>query len=290
VPEQTTEVPEATRGEAFEAALDRIRRENAAGKSLGIIEVISLTLDATFTITIAPLREELEEAKQAKANVWKYAERVERRARAAEYVMREGLGFGPERDFKEAFAEIEARADSAERRLEESQKLVVALEERWGLRRREADDLRRRLEDEKRLRRAFAKQRDEAHAKLAKVTRALGPEGAAADVGAARLALATLQDSQVDGEGEKPERKIAGDDLRSRLLEEIGKARQGVVSGTGWTGDLIGSLQDPDHAKADLAERRMVHGVTVVPLADVEAAIDAVLPRHPESTEGGERS
>jgi hypothetical protein len=75
-------------------------------------------------------------------------------------------------------------------------------------------------------------------------------------------------------------------EVRERLLDALEKARQGHVRPGCVNGDLFGNLHDKDHAKADLAERRVISGVQVVALADVNAAIDAALdtpaPSEPE--------
>ena len=69
------------------------------------------------------------------------------------------------------------------------------------------------------------------------------------------------------------------DQFRQELILWLGSARQACVRPTSVEGDLFGNVHDPDHAEAERAERRAIHGVQVVAIADVEAALKRILER-----------
>ena len=203
MPDQTTEVPEAAiqavERSRWERERKRERRPRVPFDERPPCQHPSEDhsredLEAAAPILTAPLREELEEAK---ANL-----------RASEDdLARVTENLGTLNDARKA--EI-TRADSAERRLEESQKLVVALEDRWGIRRKEADDLRGRLEEAREALMRLALHYEEVAEKARKdgkdELRAHGENieqrtirgesrGIAEKL---RCAVATLQDSQVE--------------------------------------------------------------------------------------------
>lgn len=79
--------------------------------------------------------------------------------------------------------------------------------------------------------------------------------------------------------------RLTIDEARNRMLDAADGARQALLRPSSIEGDLFGDLHDPDHRKADLAERRITQGVQVLALEDFNAALDQAFP---EQVGGGQ--
>lgn len=76
----------------------------------------------------------------------------------------------------------------------------------------------------------------------------------------------------------EPVEVVSIKEAREALIEELEKARQAHIRPGSIQGNLFGDLHDKDHSKANLAEQRMISGVQVVAITDINSALDRVLP------------